>query len=193
MVYCIIEIMKAFQLFDDHQLINALRTEDAAKAFEVIYHKYWFNLYSWALKQTHSKQLSEELLQVVFEKIWRNRQRSDIKNLGAYLAVSLKHTLYNTKRNEASARIINQHNSFDASDNTTENDVNMKLLNESLSKILQELPYKTQTIFHLSRYESKSTRQIAQDMTMSEKAIEYHISKVLKILRIRLREYLNIF
>ncbi len=185
--------MNAFQYLNEDQLLAALRTENADKAFEVIYHKYWFNLYSWSLKQTHSKQLAEELVQIVFEKIWRNRHHSEIKNLGAYLAVSLKHTLYNTKRNEESARIINQRSILNGLENVTENDVNMKLLNESLSKILQELPDKTQAIFQQSRYESKSTREIARDMDLSEKAIEYHISKVLKILRIRLREYLNIF
>lgn len=184
--------MNFYQYLDECQLVAALRTEGAAKAFEVIYRKYWFSLYSWAWKQTQSRQLAEENVQIVFEKIWRNRQNAEIKNLGAYLAVSLRHTLYNAKRNEESAKKINSYN-FPQPSNTTENDVNAKLLTESLEKILHELPSKTQAVFRLSRYESRSAHEIAKDMDMSEKAVEYHISKALKILRTRLREYLNIF
>ncbi|MGF7232126.1 sigma-70 family RNA polymerase sigma factor [Arachidicoccus sp.] len=184
--------MNPYQYLDESQLLAALHTDDAAKAFEVIYHKYWFNLYNWALKQTHSKEISEELVQIVFEKVWRNRQNTQIKNLGAYLAVSLKHTFYNDKRNQESAKKINNHN-FPLLNNTTENDLNAKFLNESLESVLHELPDKTQTIFRLSRYESRSAHEIARNMEMSEKTVEYHISKALKILRIRLKEYLNIF
>lgn len=184
--------MNPYQHLDECQLLAAFRTEDAAKAFEIIYRKYWFDLYSWAWKQTRSKELSEEMVQIVFEKVWRNRLNAEIKNLGAYLAVSLKHTLYNAKRNEESAKRINNQNLFQPS-NTTENDINAKLLNESFEKVLHGLPRKTQIIFRLSRYESMTAHEIAKDMEMSEKAVEYHISKALKILRTKLREYLNIF
>lgn len=55
---------------------------------------------------------------------------------------------------------------------------------------LAQLPEQTRLIFYKSRFEGKSNREIADEMGMSVKNIEYHISKALKSLRLQLRDYL---
>lgn len=42
----------------------------------------------------------------------------------------------------------------------------------------------------MSRYENLSVKEIAEELSMSPKSVEYHITRSLKALRIALKEYL---
>ena len=58
---------------------------------------------------------------------------------------------------------------------------------------LANFPEQTQLIFEMSRFDNKSNKEIADELGLSVKSIEYHITKVLKALRISLKDYLPIF
>ena len=45
----------------------------------------------------------------------------------------------------------------------------------------------------MSRYECRSVKEIAEELALSPKSVEYHVTKSLKVLRIALKEYLPIF
>ena len=61
-----------------------------------------------------------------------------------------------------------------------------------VNKVLDEQNPKTKSIFITSRIYGKKNREIAQAMGLSEKNIEYHIAKVLKALKVALKDYLVI-
>lgn len=61
---------------------------------------------------------------------------------------------------------------------------------EIIRKTLNELPEQTRTIFFKSRYESKTNKEIAAELEISIKTVEFHISKALKLFRSRLKDYL---
>ena len=75
----------------------------------------------------------------------------------------------------------------------SENEIDQEQLMVLIENHLHELPEKTQTIFKLSRYEHKSVKEIAGHMQLTEKAVEYHITRSLKLLRRHLRNYLNTY
>lgn len=62
-----------------------------------------------------------------------------------------------------------------------------------IDRTLSELPKQTKLIFELSRYENRKNTEIAKELGISIKTVEYHLSKCLKVLRISLRDYLKIF
>lgn len=59
-----------------------------------------------------------------------------------------------------------------------------------IRQTLDELPEQTRAIFLKSRYENKTNREISEDLNISIKTVEFHISKALKIFRLRLKDYL---
>ncbi len=71
-------------------------------------------------------------------------------------------------------------------------DIYISEIEKIIQESLQTLPEQTQIIFKLSRDEFLSNRKIAEQMNLSEKSIEYHISKALKVLRLELSDYLKI-
>ena len=52
-----------------------------------------------------------------------------------------------------------------------------------------KLPEQTQTIFRMSRFNQLSQKEIAQQMGVSLKTVEFHITKAIKFLRKELRDY----
>ena len=72
-----------------------------------------------------------------------------------------------------------------------------EIFTEDIYKIidttLQQLPLQTQNIFRMSRSEGKSNAEIAAEIALSEKSVEYHITKTLHALRIALKDYLVVF
>ena len=59
-----------------------------------------------------------------------------------------------------------------------------------LHDTLGSLDRKTGRIFSLSRFDGMTNREIAMELGISEKTVEYHISKALKVLRVALKDYL---
>ncbi len=151
-------------------------------AFEALYKEHWYQLYCVAYKYTHSALDSEELVQGTFQKIWRNRASLQVKNWGAFLTISLRNMAIDFHRQQAvKDKFIKPHRPA-AATSETENEIDQEQLMVLIENHLHELPEKTQTIFKLSRYEHKSVKEIAGHMQLTEKAVEYHITRSLKLL-----------
>lgn len=179
-------------LLEDDILVRLLETSDE-KAFEEIYKRNWFKLYSIVYKQTSSRQEAEEMVQTLFERIWKNRKTIVIKNLGAYLTISLRNIFIDSVRKKTVEKKFHQSHNISIAENLIEEKCNHTQLLYTVENVLQQLPEKTQTVFKLSRYEDKSVKEIASQLHLTEKAVEYHITKSLKMLKYYLRSYLNSF
>lgn len=166
---------------------------DGMAAFEALYKKYWYQLYCAAYKYTASAPDAEELVQNLFEKIWRNRASLQVKNWGAFLTVSLRNMVIDHLRQQAVKNKFLQNYQPAAATAAMVDELDQEQLMVLIENHLHELPEKTQTIFKLSRYEHKSVKEIAGHMQLTEKAVEYHITKSLKLLRQHLRNYLNTY
>ena len=182
-----------YALRTDEELAAAFRQEADIRAFEELYKRYWFKLYQVALGRTASQPEAEELVQTIFERLWANRQKVEIRNIGGYLAVALRNVLLDYQRRKHTAEKFKQSLAPEPAANDTEEEVDRSLLLNTIETTLRELPEKTQTVFRLSRYENKSVREIAGNLRLTEKAVEYHITKALKLLRIRLKGYFHTF
>lgn len=69
-----------------------------------------------------------------------------------------------------------------------------KELTSAISFSLEKLPARTQEIFMMSRYNGLKNKEIADQLGLSTKSVEYHITSALKQLRSDLaKEYLTIF
>jgi len=64
---------------------------------------------------------------------------------------------------------------------------------EIVDRTLEKLPEQTRRIFLMSRYQNKSHKEIAAELGMTTKNVEFHITKALKLLRHNLKDYLPFF
>lgn len=59
-----------------------------------------------------------------------------------------------------------------------------------ISGTLSKMPPKTKDIFVLSRFMGWTNREIAQEIGLAEKSVEYHITKAIRLMRASLKDYL---
>jgi RNA polymerase sigma-70 factor (ECF subfamily) len=69
----------------------------------------------------------------------------------------------------------------------------VKDLERAIAEVLDELPDKCRMVFKLSRYEELKYGEIADKLGISVKAVEKHITKALKVFRVKLKDYLPLF
>lgn len=179
-------------LFDDATLLSALKKGDN-KAFESIYKKHWQKIYLIAYKKLQSKEVAEELTQTIFVSLWERRLELEVKELENYLSTAIKYKIINyidatILRERIFGNIKNTFHPDIVPD--SESILAVKEIRDSIEKALSGLPTKTQTIFRMSRFENFSIREIAANMNMNEKAVEYHITQSLKTMRIHLKDFI---
>ncbi|MFT4203831.1 MAG: RNA polymerase sigma-70 factor [Chitinophagaceae bacterium] len=174
---------------EENTLLTLLKKGDVL-AFEYIYKQYWYHLYCIALKYLHSKEDAEEVLQQLFEKLWKKRTSLIIKDLGPYLAASLHNMVIDFHRKKKRHSVfVQNYLHVEQYGEGPEMPMSMKQLDQEVELAIDKLPQKTKDIFCLSRYNNKSNKEIASLLKISEKTVEYHITKSLQFLKWQLKEF----
>ena len=177
-------------MLGDEQLVLLLN-EGQRSAFEVIYQRYWYKLYCIAHNQTGVHEEAEELVQDVFLSLWKRRAEVVIRHLDLYLTLAIKNQVYDYIKSQISYRKYQEYLIFQeiCHQNGTDEIVNFLDLSNAIEKALSRLPEKSSEVFRRSRFENQSIKEIAQELNLSEKAVEYHITKSLKFLRENLKMF----
>lgn len=175
---------------DDAVLVLQLQQSDVM-AFDAIYDRYWSRLYGVAYNQIGTREETEDLLQNLFETLWRNRATLKIQCLSAYLVASVKYLAMAYIKSQISLRKFQEFIIFQEIQKSAsaEDIMNYSDLQKAVDNALKHLPEKTVEIFKMSRFDNKSVREIAESLDLTEKAVEYHITKSLKVLK----EHLALF
>ena len=98
---------------------------------------------------------------------------------------SLKYQIHGSVGSDASREIQFRINTLEACDPHALYAEDVQTI---LHKSLDALGRQTRRVFMLSRFEGMSNRQIAQELGISEKSVEYHVTKALKQLRTDLKD-----
>lgn len=178
------------QFLTDKHLVDQL-SEGSKRAFEEIYNRYWYKLFCISYHETGNREEAEELVHDLFESLWNRRETSNIGHLSSYLVISIKYLISNHIRSQITWRKYKEymvlHKIQEIS--TTDDSIQFNDLSEAIEKALKMLPEKTSKVFQMSRFDNLSVKDIARELHLSEKAVEYHITKSLKTLRDQLWIY----
>ena len=168
-------------------------------AFEELFRKYFTGLCIYAREFVKKNEVAEEIVEDVFCKIWEKRKSLEVTvSLKSYLYRSVYNTSLNYLKSEKH-HMKNQDNLADNFENmlpiSTPGDItSSSLLSEELEMKIEQainsLPEKSQIIFRLSRFEGLKYSEIAEKLNLSVKTVETQISRVLKKLRVQLKDYL---
>lgn len=174
----------------DCDLVHLMANNDS-KAFENIYRKYWSMLYVFIYQQLGSKEDSEEIIHDLMLSIWQNRHKSDIQNLKIYLFIATRNLVNKTIKSQINLRKYREYQLIHDVFEMEESNDQMTAIEFSnrIDAIMKMMPEKTAMVFRMSKIEELPVKKIAQEMALSEKAIEYHITKSLKILRSNLKDF----
>lgn len=161
-------------------------------SFEQLYNSNWEKLYLFACKILQDEELAKEVIQDIFKSIWERRNTLQIQEIDHYLIRAVKMQTFTILRNRQKHQIHHQEIGLISSKHYTEESIYNKELADKIQGLIGELPKQCKHVFQLSRDQGLSNRQISQELLISERAVEYHISKALNVLRTELVEYINL-
>lgn len=170
------------------QVKKEMATDDK-RAFARIYEELWSNLYAVAYNYLRERATAQEMVQEVFVNLWIKRQQLQaVDNISAFAMRALQFEIYDYFDRKAvvdryiQAKSVNQKVTPDTSHHQIEYDETLTLI----TKEIDNLPSLTKQIFRLSRFSQYSNDEIALQLNVSVKTVEYHITQSLKHLRRRL-------
>lgn len=175
---------------DDLQLLLLIRKENDA-AFQEIYDRYWVALYNSAYKRLKSTHLAEEMVQETFLNLYSKRASVQISSsLAPYLFKVLKFKVIDEIRKQISANTYQQsaflHSA--SSDPDVHELLERKEVRLQFDHFSDTLPKKCKEVF-LLKQEDMSNQAIANELNISEKTVEGHVSKARKLLRAYMGEF----
>lgn len=173
------------------ELFDRVRQGDRA-AFDALFTRSYPVLCAFAAKFVGDGADAENMVQDVMLHLWENRKSSEIKDVNSYLFISVR----NRCLTELSHRTVREkvHDSIRIRSTMSMADIQdidiMDELSQRLEEALAGLPEEYRLTFEKNRFQNKTYKEIADEMFVSQKTVAWRMSKVLGILRVRLKDFL---
>jgi RNA polymerase sigma-70 factor, ECF subfamily len=171
----------------DEILIERIKNDDE-NAFRILFDRYYRTGLNLIYRYVGDVPTSEDLAQGVFIKIWNKRDILEIKTVfPAYFRRACINETLNYLQSKKKF-IFTEPDSWDMNLADTEADDRerqgeQETLEIHLRKAIDQLPEKCRIVFLLNRFEGLSHKEIADQLDISTKTIENHMTKALKMLK----------
>lgn len=168
---------------EDDKILQIFR-ENPAMALGILYDKYCEYLSKEVFFILKDEQDTRDVIQDLFLSLWKNKDLLNHINLS--LKQYLKKAAYNKSINKVKSRVQFtdwDHDEVPMEGEEQHNKIVVEELESSILQAIDELPVKCRTVFILSRFEDKTYKEIAIELSISQKTVENQIGKALKILR----------
>ena len=170
----------------DQLLITGLQQENRA-VIDKIYQQYHRRIYLFAKSYLKMGDDSADIVQEVFVKLWMTRHElKDDTNLDAFIFTIARNAVISVFRKRSSEKkymALLEQMAVTEGENETQAHLDYKFLNDQLNEIVDGLPLKRKEVFVLSRQKGLSNKEIAGQLSISEKTVEDHITKALSFIR----------
>ena len=169
----------------ESELIIGLKKNDHY-SFQKIFERYSKPLFQFSLRYLKSKEAAEDVVQEVFIKIWNNRKsiKTDTSFQSYLFTIALntirKHFNKLSKLNKIKHDILIDFskNKFGFDDNP-----DYQSLLDKLNELINRMPEKRRQVFIKKKIEEKSLKEIAKELSITTKTVEYHITEAMKFLK----------
>lgn len=173
-----------FELLKESDLLLRLQEGDH-NVFEFLFNKYNDKLYSFVLSICGDTDLTQDIIQDVFVKIWMNRSHLDeVENINAYIFKIAHNHLIDQLRKFARDTIAKEEFFADENQNSPCSPLQYteeRNLNDLLDSALKKLPIQQQRIYLLSK--DYSYDEIADMLNLSSSTVRNHMMKAKENLR----------
>jgi RNA polymerase sigma-70 factor (ECF subfamily) len=165
---------------------------------ENLFRKYYKVLRAYAYRLSGDKHMAEDIVQDVYYELWKKRDKLVMEEAIKYY---LFRSIYTKTLNYLNSKTYTSLEAFEQSTegriqqiylqshlSGQEDELMYKELCERVNSAINSLPGQCKKAFILSRKYELKNKEIAEQLDISVKTVEKHISKALSILRISLKD-----
>lgn len=162
--------------------------------FERLFKAHFVHLCNFAYQYIQDSDSAKDITQKVFINLWESREKIDPqKALKSYLFTSVRNRCLNYIRDQKKYRShVLDIEIADLEIGFEEGDSGISELEERIEAALNALPEKCRQVFEMSRYKNMKYKDIAEELEVSVKTVEAHMSKALKSLREQLKDVVSL-
>jgi RNA polymerase sigma-70 factor, ECF subfamily len=179
------------KLISDQSLAESIKNSNQG-VFELVFNYYYSGLVVYADQIIKDTVISEDIVQSVFMKLWETRETIEIRSFRSYFMQCVKNRCIDHLRSQQVKQRFDNRIPEAASMVMEEDLWTKNELNELLDRAVEDLSPRCREIFWMSRHENLKIAEIAEKLKISKRTVETQISKALKILRVRLIDYLGV-
>jgi RNA polymerase sigma-70 factor (ECF subfamily) len=176
----------------DQQVFSAIQKGDVS-TFEMLFKTHYPALCRYATAYLNDPDDAEEVVQSTFIGFWEKRRNIHIdSSLKAYLYKSVRNASLNELKRQK-VRLLHANSIIAEGEKFNQPSDHLTIKTELEAKIqeaIQSLPEQCRLIFKMSRYEELKYQEIADQLHISIKTVENQMGKALKLMRIKLKDYL---
>lgn len=145
----------------------------------------------YALKLSKSRYVAEEIVQETFMKLWANRmQLPEVRNMETFIFVIVRNrTLDHLRKIANESRLFNEVWHTISEQQELNGLLDAKDDMQLIEKAVRQLSPQKQRIFHLSRSQGLSHREIAEKCSLSESTVKNHIVETLRHVKFFLQQH----
>lgn len=185
--------MSALHSLTDEQLLILLKEENTA-AFEILYNRYWKRCLSLAELKTGDFMEAENIVQDVFVSLWNRRQTLELNGpFENYLFVSIKYRVLKVLAGKVRTQADGLEGIGELIDTSTEDFLAFHELRKRLEQAIGRLPEMSRLVYLLYKEEGKSYKEIADQTSLSENAVNGHLVRAKRSIRSALGSFLPTF
>jgi len=153
----------------------------------------------FALSYVRCSYTAEDLVQDTFIKLWESRQDiNKYDSIGAFVYTILKNkcldylkhkTIELRYNQQSSSEYINLQANKYALEDESINIITDAQINKALTDAVRKLPRPCRDVFIMSRYNGLKNQEIANELSISVKTVEYHMTRAIAFLKKEMEEY----
>jgi RNA polymerase sigma-70 factor (family 1) len=162
----------------DRDLAAGVRDSNTA-AFKTLYYRYYDALYQFLYSKSRSAELSKDLIQEVFTRIWQTRERiNPEQSIKAYLYRIANNLTIDHVRKKIRER--SYYSEVRKRGSPAGRDLELAI---TIQNAIDGLPEKYRNVFVMSRHQGLTYAEIAEACQISIKTVESRMSHALQVLR----------
>ncbi len=172
-------------MISDSEIIRGIREGDV-RQFESLFRSSYVSLVKYAKAIIKDHDTSEEIVQDLFFRLWKDRERLSVKSsLNGYLFRAVHNRcIHHIKHEKVVVRYTEEMQHLKSSSPEIASDILIcKDLQSTIARTLEKLPGKAGRIFCMSRFEGLKYSEIAEKLSVSVKTVESNMGKALREFR----------
>lgn len=185
--------MSTIALLNEKELVRQV-ADGSEAAYKRLFVHYWDQIYSIAFVFTKSREISQDLVQDIFARIWVKKEKlREVERFDAYLFVTARNLIVDrmsrkmfTIKNPGLTEYFADSSqlSFDA--------VELKEMEEIIHRGIHVLPNQQRTAFCLNRFGGLRHDEIALQMGVSKESVKSYIVRAISSLRKYLAQHTEV-
>jgi RNA polymerase sigma-70 factor, ECF subfamily len=165
------------------------------KHFEELFREHFTSLCNIAYTVVKDRDQARDITQQVFVRFWEKRDEIEVQsNVKAYLHRAVVNTAINHIEKFKRIQFEEEYTSYEKENfvQPDRSDFTEGEVEAAVQNAIGKLPEKCQVVFSLSRFQGMTNQEIADSLNVSLKAVEKHIGRALKELRVTLQPYIHL-